>query len=198
MASSAPSTSWNDWWKLATPSVFEGETDVVHVDAECDESSHRVARVVDVGVDGAGQLAVILERGDGRLGERVDRVGPDQAVDVERVGVGRVLGRGRRPQGPLQVRAERGEAVPAITGEALAEQLVGEFGLRDRGAAPRGFGVRRSPMASRRWSTSVSTRLTKNDATLCTVDGVAAGRGERLEPAEICLDDLGVAAAARR
>src|SRR5680860_1497752 len=104
--------------------VFEGEADVIHVDAHGTEAAHHLACAFHVGVDGAGQPTVVLERGDGCLGERVDRVGSDQAVDVERVGVGSVLGGGRRPERALHVRTELGEAVPTITGEAFPEQLV--------------------------------------------------------------------------
>ena len=48
-------------------------------------------------------------------------------------------------------------------------------------------------MASRRRSTSVSTRLTKNEATLCTVDRSPPSLGEGLEAGQVGLDDLGVA-----
>jgi hypothetical protein len=57
-------------------------------------------------------------------------------------------------------------------GEGSMEVLVGHLGLGHRGLAPQGQdgGVALSPPArvSRRRSTSVSTRLTKNEATLAT------------------------------
>jgi hypothetical protein len=60
--------------------------------------------------------------------------------------------------------------LPPLAGELLAEQLIGQFGLGDRGPAPQ-VQCSAVPIASSRRSTSVSTRLTKNDATLCAVDG---------------------------
>ena len=63
---------------------------------------------------------------------------------------------------------------------AAAEVLVGQLGLGDGGRAPQRQELRGRPVSpgrravSRRRSTSVSTRLTKNDATLRTPDEVAA------------------------
>src|SRR5215208_1992280 len=74
--------------------VLEGAADVVHVHPDLGQRLHHRLGVVDSAVDGAGEGAVVLEGGDGRLGQGVDRVGPDQAVDVQGVGVGGVLGRG--------------------------------------------------------------------------------------------------------
>ena len=63
--------------------------------------SHAACACVDIGVDPPGQGAVIDERLDGGVGQRVDRVGADQLVDVQRVGIGGVLRRGAGPQRPL-------------------------------------------------------------------------------------------------
>ena len=65
--------------------------------------------VADVGVVGRGQ--------QGGHRHRVDRVGPDEPVDVQRVGVLRVLDAGRRPQRPLD-----GGPGLAQLGEALAQE----------------------------------------------------------------------------
>jgi len=62
--------------------VFEGVPDVVHVDPHRAQVAHDAGRRTYVGVDGAGDGAVVLERGDGGLGHRVDRAGADEAVDV--------------------------------------------------------------------------------------------------------------------
>ena len=91
-----------------------------------------VGGLVDFGVDGAGQGAVVGERGDGDLGQGVDRVRADEVIDVAGVGVGRVLGGGGGPQRPLRVCPESGQALPPLAGEALPEEPVGELGLGDR------------------------------------------------------------------
>ena len=146
---------------------------------------------VGVGVDGPGQRAVVLEGVEGGVGHRVDRVGTDQRVDVEGVGVGRVLGRGRRPQRPLHPGARGGQRLPAGPAERArgrARRRAGPGRPRPCPAAPSASGV---PMASSRRSTSVSTRLTKNDATLRHRRQVAAVEASR--PRDVGLDDLAVA-----
>src|SRR5215207_786613 len=45
--------------------LLEGQSDVVHVDADVGQPPHHLARLVDADVDGAGQPAVVLEGGDG-------------------------------------------------------------------------------------------------------------------------------------
>src|SRR4051794_10282389 len=51
--------------------VFHGQPDVVHVDADRGEPAHHLGCLVHAGVDGAGQRAVVGERGDGGLGQGV-------------------------------------------------------------------------------------------------------------------------------
>src|SRR5215204_5709786 len=77
---------------------LQGAADVVHVHPDLGQPVHHRAGVLDTAVDGTGENAVVLEGGNGRLGQGVDRVGPDKAVDIAGVGVGGVLGRRRRPQ----------------------------------------------------------------------------------------------------
>ena len=62
---------------------------------------------------------------------RVHGVGADQLLDVHHVAVGRVLGRGRRPERPLHGRARRGERLPARAREGLLEVPVRELRVRD-------------------------------------------------------------------
>ena len=132
-------------------------------------------RLVDPFEHGVGaEVAVAFgERVDRCLRERVHGVAADQRVDVERGGVRRVLRRRRRPQRALHPRALRRERVPARAGERREELLVRELGVGDRGLAR----ATRWPSGSRR-SVSVSTRLTKNDATdaRCEMSSPAATR----------------------
>jgi len=91
---------------------------------------------------GAEIAFALLEHVDRRLRERVHGVAPDQRVDVERGGVGRVL-RGRRsPQRPLHVCTLGCERIPSRPRERGGEVLVRELGVRDRGAT-RATGCRR-------------------------------------------------------
>ena len=78
-----------------------------------------------LGGGGARDVALAGGRLQRRERHRVDRVGADQPVDVERVGVGRVLDAGRRPQRALHRAAggaQRGELVAV---EDAPERLVG-------------------------------------------------------------------------
>ena len=160
--------------------------DVVEVDADRGQVVEHLAGAVEVGVDGAGQRAVVLERVERGLGHRVDRVRADEGVDVERVGVVGVLGRRRRPQRPLHPGAPGGQRLPAVAREALEEQLVGELGVGHRRLAPQGERLVGADRVEPR-STSVSTRLTKNDATLddrrqVALAGLEARRGRPRSP----------------
>ena len=116
--------------------VLEGAADVVHVHPGLGQPVLHRLGVADPAVDGAGEGPVVFEGGDGRLGQGVDRVGPDEAVDIQGVGVGGVLGRRRRPQRPLRLGAPGGQPLPPPAGETVAEQPVGQLGLGDRGLAP--------------------------------------------------------------
>jgi hypothetical protein len=138
------------------------------VDADHGEALHDVGGGVDVGVDGAGDRAVVLERGDCDFGQGVDGVGVGEAVDARWVGKRGVL-RGRRcSQWTLRMRAVGGEAFPPFAVEPGTEEPVGELGLGDRRPAAQLERVGGSDGVMQRRSTSVSTRSTTNDATLCT------------------------------
>ena len=91
---------------------------------------------VGVGVDGPLQRPVVLEGPQGALGHGVDRRRPDEVVDVEQIGVARVLGRGGGPQRPLHAGAPGPQRLPALAGEGAVEVLVGRLGLGHRGRAP--------------------------------------------------------------
>ena len=74
----------------------------------------------------------VVQRGLERVGRhRVHGVGADQVVDIERVGVGGILGARARPERTLHLCAPRlqcGEVVPC---EPFLEQRVGGLGVRD-------------------------------------------------------------------
>ena len=74
-----------------------------------------------IGVDASGEVAVVGKRLDGRVGQGVDGVGTDQLVDVQRVGVGRVLGRRAGPQRPLHSGTLGGQRLPPMAAEGLLE-----------------------------------------------------------------------------
>ena len=58
-------------------------------------------------------------------------IGPDQLLHVHRVGVGGVLGGGRRPQNALRRGALAGEELPALAGKRLLVVLIGELCVGD-------------------------------------------------------------------
>ena len=155
--------SSNDFANDATPSSTSStRADPVDVDAG---GAHLVEQPVgagDVAVDRARGRAVVARGVDRRVGHRVDRVRPDQLVDVERVGVGRVLGRRRRPERPLHVRALGGERLPARAREDPLERLVGDAARSRSRPCPAGRCARPSRA---RASTLPSTRETKKLAT---------------------------------
>jgi hypothetical protein len=65
--------------------VGEGAADVVHVDAGGGQPAQHLGGLVDAGVEGPGQAAVVFEGGDGLLGERVHGVRTDEHLRVARV-----------------------------------------------------------------------------------------------------------------
>src|SRR6266853_2474820 len=62
----------------------------------------------------------------------VDRIGHHQLLDILDRAVGRILGRGRRPQQPLRPRTARRQALPLCAGEQLLVNPVGATGAGDR------------------------------------------------------------------
>lgn len=73
--------------------LFQGQPNIVHVDAYRREAVEHLGGVARLGVEGAGEGARVLEGGDGGLGQGVDGAGSDETVDVQRVGVAGVLRR---------------------------------------------------------------------------------------------------------
>src|SRR5512133_3234459 len=57
--------------------LLEHAADVVHVHTHLGQGVHHRLGVVDTFIYGAGDGPVVFEGGDGRLGQGVDRVGPD-------------------------------------------------------------------------------------------------------------------------
>ena len=93
--------------------LLEHPADVVEVDADVGRAPSSVAsRRLGVGVDRAGDGAVVDEGVDRLLRHRVHRVGADERVDVGGVGVRRVLGGGGGPQRALHPSAPGDERLP--------------------------------------------------------------------------------------
>ena len=113
--------------------ALERLDDVVVVDPGGLEVLEHLARALEVLLDRAGaDLAVVVRRLDRVARHRVDRVGPDELLDVEDVAVVGVLGRGRGPQAALRGCALGGQRLPLVAGEDLLVGLVGELGVGDR------------------------------------------------------------------
>ena len=113
--------------------AFELIGDVVHVDASRGQRCPCGFGLVDIGVDATPHRAVIGECFERRLGQGVDRVGSDELVDVEHIGVRRILGTRRCPQRALDPGTAARECLPARPREHLGEHLVGELALGDSG-----------------------------------------------------------------
>ena len=176
-------SSSNDLANEATPSDSSTRATSSMSMPAAASSVDDLSAAVDPGVDGPGHRAVVEEVGHGAVGHGVDRVRADQGVHVGQVGIVGVLGRGRRPQRALHPGPLGGQGLPAGAGEPLGEQLVGQPGLGHRRLAPQGqqaAGVGGpAAAASIRRSTSVSTRLMKNEATLATWERSSAPEAAR-------------------
>ena len=114
--------------------------------------------------------------------------GPDQLLDVERVAVGRVLGRGRGPQRPLH-RAPLPRATPSAR-RRTPPRSGGRRAARSRSRASLQLGV------AERFESQVGLGVDARDEE--RRDGrdlrrIAAARDEPLEPAQVGLDDRAVA-----
>src|SRR5207245_3737769 len=94
---------------------------------------------IDVLIYALPCLAVLAERGQRGGWDRVHRVGTDQLLDVVGVGVARVLGRGARPQRPLQLRTGLLQLFPTRAAERLPETLIGDLRVRDRSLSIQSF-----------------------------------------------------------
>ena len=105
------------------------------VDAGAGEARHHLVRLRHCAlVDAARGVPVVGEREERGLRHRVDGVGGDQLVDVEHIGIGRVLRACRGPERALHARPGGGEPLPARSAEVRQEALVGDAGVRDGGA----------------------------------------------------------------
>ncbi len=96
-------------------------------------------------------LAVIGECFQRLLGDRVDGVGRGERFEIQRVGSGRILDAGARPEQPLRMRSGGGELSPTRPDEQLAIGLVGASGDGDAEAIAllrRELGVRRDVPAA--------------------------------------------------
>ena len=143
----------------------------------------------DVAVDRAPGRSVVARGVDRLVGHRVDRVRPDQLVDVERVRVRRVLRRRRGPERPLHARALRGERLPARSREDPLERLVGDARVGDRRLA---LQVAAPGLLERGVDLAVDARDEEARDRREAVDRLALGDAP-LEPGDVRLGDLLVA-----
>ena len=109
--------------------------DLVERDAEVADLLEGPPRVSErlgrIGAEHVADRALALEGVEGGGGDGVDRVGADQAVDVEGRGPVRILRTRARPQDTLGPRALGGQGLPAIAGQRGAEAPVGLHGVRN-------------------------------------------------------------------
>ncbi len=95
---------------------------IFHDDANAREVGHGFARVVHAFGKGLAWFAMIAE-GIERCGRNgVDRVGPDEFINIKDVAVVRILGAGAGPEHALRLRVFGGEGLPARSGK---DPLVG-------------------------------------------------------------------------
>ena len=113
--------------------VEQRRGDVVDVDAGVGQRGELRGRV-DAGAAGL-DLAALGDGQQRRQRHRVDRVGPDQLVDVHGLRVGRVLDPGRRPQRPLHRGAGGAQRGEALAEEDLLEAQVGGARVGERRGA---------------------------------------------------------------
>lgn len=153
---------------------------VVHlceVDSDPREPSEPVAGLGEAMRDRIGpDHAMVLEGGERGRRDRVDRLGPDELLDVHRIPVGRVLGARARPEHPLGPRS-----LSRPGGELEAMEYLEETGVDDAAVGDPDLTsqiLRLRPVASRSLSTAVSIRLTKMDAT----EARRVGSGARASP----------------
>ena len=83
----------------------------------------------EIGIDGASDRAASLEGKQSLVRQRVDGVGTDQRVDVQRVGIVGVLGGRRCPEWTLRSSPTSNQPIPAVATEGVQEVLVCELAL---------------------------------------------------------------------
>src|SRR5579883_472133 len=105
---------------------------LLHADAGGVEPGDGPGRVVEVAVDGARDLPVILEGVDRGLRQRGDGIRPDQLFHVFHVAVGRILGARTGPQRALHARPPRPHGGETLPGEHREEALIGQARVGDR------------------------------------------------------------------
>ena len=115
--------------------------DGVQVHAQLGQASQLGAGLVQISFQRKRDGAVIAEGVEGSRRHSVDRIRPDEAVHIEGVRVGRVLGAGAGPQGALDASPLRGQALPALATGYLSEAGVGHFGVGDGDLSLKVFGI---------------------------------------------------------
>ena len=104
---------------------------LLHRDANAGQVGHCLLCAGQVLRQTLSWLAVIAESVNRGRRDGVDRVWPDQFLDIDDVTVVRILGAGAGPEYPLCLRAFRSQRFPARSGENLLVSLVGQLAIRD-------------------------------------------------------------------
>ncbi len=127
LSATALSNSSNALANRSTPSTTSASVTAVEVEAQSPAASARSCSASATPVGQArADVAVVAERVHGLRRHGVDRVGPDQLVDVEGVGIGRVLDAGGGPEQPLR----RGAGVGQRASSAAPRSSPGSAGRR--------------------------------------------------------------------
>src|SRR5581483_3338121 len=173
---------------------------LVDVDAGLGQLPQLALRELHVLVDAAPDLAVLSEGRERRGWHGVDRLRTDELLDVVRVGIARVLGRGARPQAALRARAGLPQRLPARTAEELLPALVRDLGVGDRGLAVKPLeaallrGVARRVDLLGELLVHLGVDAADEEARHARhLAEVAAALAQLLEARQVRLDDLGVA-----
>src|SRR5206468_547815 len=186
--------------ELLDPVLFELQEDPLLLDLELTEAFEDPASAGEVVVDADLRVAMVPVGLEGLGRQGVHRIGGDQRFDIVEVGVGRVLRRGRGPQGTLERDALLPQRLEARASKGLLEGLVGDPGVGDAqtpaqpaGLLGNGLGPR---VASLRVELLVGIGVHAADEEARDRTDLfdrLSGRHALLHGREVSLDDLAVA-----
>ena len=101
-------------------------------DAQFGECFQRVVCLLETVLQAGLGPPMVTKSLEGRRRHSVDRVGPDQFLDVHDIGVNRVLGRRACPKEALRLGAFLRQGGPSRATADFLVALVGELGVRNR------------------------------------------------------------------
>ena len=84
--------------------------DSLHRDSGAREIIHGLPRNVDVFFEAGARMAVVAKGVERGRRNRINRIGPDEFLDVEHIAIGRIFGAGAGPEQALRLRAACREA----------------------------------------------------------------------------------------